>query len=842
MRVAWYGFRATFARRWSSYLSVILLVGLIGGLAMASIANARRTQSSYPTFLASTNPSTLTLSIFGAANGGRPGAPIQDEIARIPGVARVRTFAVPPLVPIAPDGAAEVSTLGFVETTGSTDGELLTQDRVAITQGRSANPRRLDEVVMTASAARIYRLHVGDRFPLGLYGPAQQNNPALGTPSVKPIYRIEATLVGIGELNTQVVQDGIDQVFGFVFVTPALMHKVEKLLPQISAVGYGVQLTPGRHVISRIESDLIRLVPRGNASAFHVTSQIESQVELALKPESVALGAFGVIAALVCLALALQATSRMLRAGDGDREVLRALGASPLAAGSDQLFGALGALALGTLIALGVAIALSPLGPIGPVRSVYPSPGVEIDGPVLGIGAAVLVGGLGAATVALSLRGAPERRHRHRYRDLRPSSVVRAAQASGLSAAGVVGTHFALEPGRGRTSVPVRSVLVGTVLAVAMVVTTLTFASGLSTLVSHPALYGWNWNLALNPTNNVPPGALTLLDRDRDVAAWTGYDYFDADIDGQTFPFLMSRANPKVAPPILSGHGLRAGDEIVLGAATMAILHKRLGDTVTVSVGNPKNAPFYIPATKLTIVGTATLPAVGYSSFVSEHTSMGTGAIVPTAIQSPSFLKATTNPDPNLDGPDLVFVRFRDGVTPRAGRANLERIASDANRIFDRDKGAAGNNVDVVGVVRPVQIIDYRSIGLTPVLLAGGLALGAVVALGLTLTASVRRRRRDLALLKAFGFTQRQLVATIAWQASVDAVVGIVFGVPIGIVAGRELWTLFARNINAVPDATIPVLAVVLVGVSTLLFTNLVAVLPGRSAARTSTALVLRAE
>jgi hypothetical protein len=221
---------------------------------------------------------------------------------------------------------------------------------------------------------------------------------------------------------------------------------------------------------------------------------------------------------------------------------------------------------------------------------------------------------------------------------------------------------------------------------------------------------------------------------------------------------------------------------------------------------------------------------------------MGTGAIVPTAIQSPSFLKATTNPDPNLDGPDLVFVRFRDGVTPRAGRANLERIASDANRIFDRDKGAAGNNVDVVGVVRPVQIIDYRSIGLTPVLLAGGLALGAVVALGLTLTASVRRRRRDLALLKAFGFTQRQLVATIAWQASVDAVVGIVFGVPIGIVAGRELWTLFARNINAVPDATIPVLAVVLVGVSTLLFTNLVAVLPGRSAARTSTALVLRAE
>jgi ABC-type lipoprotein release transport system permease subunit len=92
------------------------------------------------------------------------------------------------------------------------------------------------------------------------------------------------------------------------------------------------------------------------------------------------------------------------------------------------------------------------------------------------------------------------------------------------------------------------------------------------------------------------------------------------------------------------------------------------------------------------------------------------------------------------------------------------------------------------------------------------------------------------------GFTQRQLVASIVWQASVDAVVGIVFGIPIGIIAGRELWTLFARNINAVPDPTIPVLAIVLVGVGTLVFTNLVAILPGRSAARTSTALVLRAE
>jgi hypothetical protein len=54
-RVAWYRFRVTFGRRWGGYLSVVLLIGLIGGIAMASTAAGRRTQSSYPTFLASTN-------------------------------------------------------------------------------------------------------------------------------------------------------------------------------------------------------------------------------------------------------------------------------------------------------------------------------------------------------------------------------------------------------------------------------------------------------------------------------------------------------------------------------------------------------------------------------------------------------------------------------------------------------------------------------------------------------------------------------------------------------------------------------------------------------------------
>ena len=150
--------------------------------------------------------------------------------------------------------------------------------------------------------------------------------------------------------------------------------------------------------------------------------------------------------------------------------------------------------------------------------------------------------------------------------------------------------------------------------------------------------------------------------------------------------------------------------------------------------------------------------------------------------------------------------------------------------------------MSVVGVQRPAEIVNYRTIGDTPALLAAALAVGAIVALGLTLTASVRRRRRDLALLKTLGFTQRQLAATVACQSSVAAVIGIVVGLPLGIAVGRWLWTLFARQIYAVPHPTVPVLSVLLVAVGALVFANVVAALPGLSAARTSTAALLRAE
>jgi ABC-type dipeptide/oligopeptide/nickel transport system permease subunit len=82
----------------------------------------------------------------------------------------------------------------------------------------------------------------------------------------------------------------------------------------------------------------------------------------------------------------------------------------------------------------------------------------------------------------------------------------------------------------------------------------------------------------------------------------------------------------------------------------------------------------------------------------------------------------------------------------------------------------------------------------------------------------------------------------VAWQSSIAISIGVVIGVPAGILLGRTLWDLFVHEIDAVPAPTVPGLVIALIVVGALVLANVVAAIPGRMAARTSTALVLREE
>ncbi len=298
-----------------------------------------------------------------------------------------------------------------------------------------------------------------------------------------------------------------------------------------------------------------------------------------LEPESISLGVFGLIAGLAALVIVGGLIARGLQREDDDLTTLRALGGSPWMSVTAGSLGPLAAVTIGAVLAVVVAVALSPLSPIGPVRAVYPDGGFAFDWPVLGIGFLLLFLLLSAITLGVIF--VRTRRTKARARRLSAPLVSRAGRLAadiGLPAPAVVGVRFALERPSERDAAPVRSALVGAVLAVTIVVATLTFGSSLDTLVSHPSLYGWNWSYAITSNGNgVPPQAANLLNSDPYVAAWSGDNFANAQFNGVTVPIILTTDNAKVTAPLLSGHEVRGPNQVVLGAETMQQLHKRLG-------------------------------------------------------------------------------------------------------------------------------------------------------------------------------------------------------------------------------------------------------------------------
>jgi hypothetical protein len=839
LRTAWYRFRTTLGRRWGGYLALILLVGVVGGLAMGSIAAARRTQSSFPAYLASSHPSDLNgVTAFINPMPGNAGVgydpSIETTIARLPQVAKVSSQSGLNIIPLGRHGAPESPAAypaSAGEVIGLDDAVPSNLDNPSVVQGRMLDPRLAGEFVVSPTTAQVFGLQVGQTVRFGVYTNAQTNLPAFGTAAVVPYRRFTATLVGIVLQASSVVEDETDagNNSNLLALSPALTRPLLQCCAYFSAAA--VKVAGGGNV-AEVQREITHILPPGfSPFAANPAPAIEAKAERAIKPESIALGVFGAICALAALLIAAQVIGRQLRLGADDLGAVRALGADRRMTIGDGLIGTIGAVIIGSLVAAAVAVGLSPLSPLGPVRPVDPTPGVAFDWTVLGLGVLVLVVGLSAVALLVAYRLAPDRHGSRRHLPARQRSAIASyAASSGLPESAVTGVRFALEPGTGRAAVPVRSAILGSALAVIVVISTVTFGASLTNLISHPALYGWNWSYELTANQGgVIPGARAarLLAQDDQVAAWSGISFGTMRIDGRIgVPVLAESPNSAVAPPLLSGHGVGAKDQTVLGPLTLAQLHKQVGDTVTVGDGSG-------PMTRLRIVGTATMPTIGGGQG-NQHLEMGSGAVLATDVLPGNSQSGYSNLPGSAPGPAAIVVRLTHGADP-AGLRSLQRIASAVSTPADY-------GVTVLAVQRPAEIVNYRSMGSTPAILGAALAAGAVAALGLTLIASVRWRRRDLALMKTLGFTRRQLAAAVAWQSSVAVGIGTLVGVPLGIIVGRSLWITFTHEIDVVPIPTVPALTVVLIALGALVLANLVAAVPGRLAARTSTAVLLRSE
>jgi FtsX-like permease family len=398
----------------------------------------------------------------------------------------------------------------------------------------------------------------------------------------------------------------------------------------------------------------------------------------------------------------------------------------------------------------------------------------------------------------------------------------------------VIGARHALERGSGPRPAAVRASLVGSAAAVTAVVMAAVFGASLDGLVSHPARYGWNWDLLIESEGgygNWKPTVMDqLVDHQPGVTGWSQFGFTQVLIDGREVPVMgLLRELGSVEPPTTSGHPIAGPGQIELGTSTLRQLGKQVGGQVTVGTGKT--------ARTLTIVGTVTLPSFGL--IFADHVSLGRGALLPEstllAIQDvtsgvPSQQAAAAFPA----FPSAVAIDMAPGTS-----ADARRLVS---RITSADPDGSPGSTYPVGPQRGAAILNAAQMGSQPLALAIGLAAAAVLALALTVLASVRQRRRQLAVLKALGLRRGQLRAIVAWQVSMILVIAAAIGVPAGVAAGRWAWASFGGVVGFVPVSVVPVLPVVLGFVALLAAGNLLAVAPALIAARTPPAAALRAE
>src|SRR6202044_3363860 len=200
----------------------------------------------------------------------------------------------------------------------------------------------------------------------------QEELPGFGTPAVRPTIAFTAKLVGFASLSSEIIEDDIDRVPSLIILTPALAKEVvgRSGLDSTDAEIFSIQTDHGSSDVAHVELEIARLIPPSVVASVHATAPVAAKADRSLKPIGIALGVFGAIALLASLLIATQAISRRLREEGDDTAILRALGATPAMPAADGLIGIAGAIVAGSLLAAVVAVALSPLSPHGPVRSV----------------------------------------------------------------------------------------------------------------------------------------------------------------------------------------------------------------------------------------------------------------------------------------------------------------------------------------------------------------------------------------------------------------------------------------------------------------------------------------
>jgi hypothetical protein len=798
--------RAEWRRRWRSLAALALLVAVATATVLAAIASARRGQTALDRLLERTQPATVTVL------PNQPGfnwAPIRA----LPEVSALTTFAVSGFW------------LGGYPLSDSntsfpfTDRQFMrTIERPVVFRGRLFHPTRADEVVVTPGFPGHYGKDVGDTLTLRLATPQQIDqgyDPSSGGQPGGP--RVRVRIVGV--VRSFWFSDQPNST-GAVIASPALYtrHRADIMGRQGHvAINALVRLKGGEAAIAAFRADLARVTGRPDIDVWDNADFFGGPARRVTSYEAACLLAFGLAALAAAAFLVGQSLARYIATTVSELQVLQATGLTPPQAITAAAAAPFLAAVAGASGGVAGAVLASRWMPIGAASLLEPHPGISVDWLVLGTGWAVvpllvLAGSAAAAASMLAAGGA--------RRAPRRSVIAAAAAAAGLGVPAVIGTRFALEPGQGRASVPVRPALAGAIAGVLGILAAFTFAAGVSDAAANPVRFGQTnqlegW-LGFNGQDFGPSGRLLpAVAADRGVIGLNDARIAVAQ-SGQTSitAYTFAPVSGKRLPVVLSSGRMPAtAREVALAPTTADRLHAQIGSTIALT-GTSGTRP-------VTVSGIGFVPE-------GSHNTYDTGAWITPAGYDQLFR-----------GAHFAFKFHITEVALRPG-ADVHAVARRLDGIARGIPG--GQEVSFAPPAPPGEVQVIRDVAVLPLALGGFLVLLAAGAVGHALATAVRRRRHELAVLRALGMTRRQARLVLVTQASLLALVGLAFGVPLGLALGRAAWRMVADSTPLAYHPPLAIWALALICPLALLAANLLAAWPGQRAAQLRSAQVLRTE
>ncbi len=296
-------------RRWLSTIAIVLLVGVVGAIVLATAAGARRSDTALARFNAVSRSSALEISI------GQPTAAQLAEFRRTPGIvgmAHLRGYSF---------SRGSDSGLAIAAPLGPAMGRDVDASRIIA--GRRADPSAPDEMVIGESLAQQLHLGVGDHFDTGSYTQDQITNAFAGGDPGKPAGpTLSFRIVGIDRRPLDLGVRSKDG--GVVTLTPAFHEQYQGKIGEFTDV-LRVRTT-GPAATNQVNAAARRVF--GDAPTFGTkalgieTEGARSAIEVLTLALWIVAGATA-LAGLVAIGIVL---SRDIVSANLDQPTLRALG------------------------------------------------------------------------------------------------------------------------------------------------------------------------------------------------------------------------------------------------------------------------------------------------------------------------------------------------------------------------------------------------------------------------------------------------------------------------------------------------------------------------------------